>query len=384
MVSRRIPDREPAQAIICAGDFGTPVFGRSTVERHDEHLRALGLRAVVCDGASGSDADGVSLADEVLWVEGDAVYDPRLYRAAWESDAPALVIDGVPIGLARLSADSARARLKDPTGDWPDGLRGVPVDSIETYLPGMRRHVRPYWVRLETSEDRRRAERLVLDAAQKGTLDFPARFLHPVPENLMARALVGTPLTPNHVTGISAAVAFAATALFFRGSYLAGFILALIAGVLDGVDGKLARITLRTSEGGDRLDHLLDVSFELSWYLALGWSLSRPVPGLGPFFVGVAILLTMVACRAASGGYRLLSGRSIHDDRAFDRSFRLIAGRRNIYVLVLLAGHLAGRLAPAFQVVLGYALVTLGVYLARVVGAWISRRPGSSAPGSSP
>jgi phosphatidylglycerophosphate synthase len=356
------------------------------VERHVDHLRRLGLRTIVLEenlrsglGAVERETDGaiaLSLADHVLWVDGDAVYDPRLYRVAWEADAPAQVIDGEPIGLVKMSAGSTRARLKATTTDWPAGLRDIEVDSIETYMPEMRRHLRPYWVRLETSDDRSRAEQLVLDAAQKGTLDFPARFLHPVPENLLARALVGTPLTPNHVTVISAVIAFAATALFLQGAYLAGFVLALIANVLDGVDGKLARITLRTTEGGDRLDHVLDVSFEFSWYLALGWSLSRVGPGIELFYVGIAVIATMLACRGASGAYRLLSGSSIHDHTAFDRSFRLVAGRRNIYLLVWLTGYLTGHLAFAFRAVLGYAVVTLVVYLVRVVGAWRRRMLG--------
>lgn len=366
---------EPVQAIVVAGGFHEPIHGRFAVERHVEHLQRLGLRTIVCDDAWDTDAAStLALANEVLWIDGDAVHDPRLYRAAWEADAPARVIDGEPVGLTKIGAELARARLEARIGDWSVGLRDIELGSLETYLPEMRRHLRPYSVRLETSDDRRRAEYLVLDAAQKGTLDFPARFLHPIPENHLARAFVRTPLTPNHVTVISAVVAFTATFLFLRGSYLAGFVLALFTNVLDGVDGKLARITLRMSEAGDRLDHVLDVSFEFTWYLALGWTLSRPGPDLGPLFVGVAIIATMLACRAASGVYRLLSGRSIHDHRAFDRAFRLVAGRRNIYVLVWLAGQLTGHLALAFEAVLGYAGLTLGVYLVRVGGAWWRRR----------
>ena len=366
--------RCPVQAIVVAGDFHEPIHGRSAVDRHMAHLCRLGLHAVVCDDRQAASATPLALADEVLWVDGDAVFDPRLYRAAWESSAPARVTDDEPIGLAKLTASSARARLRAPEDEWSDRVRDIEVGSLETYIPTMRHRLRPYWVRLETSDDRRRAERLVLDAAQKGNLDFPARFLHPVPENVLATALVGGPLTPNHVTLISAVVGFAATVLFFHGRYLAGFVLALVANLLDGVDGKLARITLRQSAGGDRLDHALDIAFEFTWYLALGWSLSRAVPGVAPLLVGTAILATMVACRVVSGIYRLLSGWSIHDHRAFDRAFRLVAGRRNIYILVLLAGHLAGHLPLAFDGVLGYAIATLAVYLVRTLMALVERR----------
>jgi phosphatidylglycerophosphate synthase len=328
----------------------------------------------VYSGHSDTVAAPSALAEEVLWVEGDAVFDPRLYRAAWEAETGMQVTDGEPIGLAKLTAGAARARLAAPADGWADGLRDLEVASVDTYVPEMRRRLRPYWVRLATPADRRQAERLVLDAAQKGNLDFPARVLHPWPENALATALVHAPLTPNHVTVISAVVGFAATFVLFEGRYLAGFVLALVANVLDGVDGKLARITLRQSEGGDRLDHALDIGFEFSWYLALGWSLSRAAPGLAPLWVGIGILVTMVACRVTSGTYQLLSGRSIHDHLAFDRAFRVVAGRRNNYVLLLLVGHLAGDLAGTFRLVLWYAIGTLGVYATRNLMALLAGR----------
>lgn len=376
MVSEAVDADRPAQAVVVAGSVQLQIHGRSPVDRHLEHLRRLGLRAIVHTVPSAPDAAPPALADEVLWIDGDTVFDPRLYRAAWDADTPIQVTDQGPIGLAKLTASVARARLEAPD-DWaPDRLRNLEVDSVDTYVPEMRRRLRPYWVRLAAPTDRQQAERLVLDAAQKGNLDFPARILHPWPENTLASALVDTPLTPNHVTAISALVGFAATWLLFEGRYLAGFALALAANVLDGVDGKLARITLRQSEGGDKLDHALDIGFEFSWYLALGWSLSRAAPDLTPLHVGVAILVTMVACRVASGTYQLLSGRSIHDHLAFDRAFRVVAGRRNNYVLLLLAGHLLGSLAGTFRLVLWYAVATLAVYVVRNLMALAGRLGG--------
>ena len=367
---------QPAQAIVMTGRFAATIHGLSAVERHLAHLRSLGLRAVVYPPDRSADTAAPALSDEVLWIDGDTVLDARLYRAAWEARTDTQVSDGEPVGLAKLTAGAARARLAASDADLPAVLHTVEVGSLETYVPEMRRHLRPYWVRLHTRADGRRAERHILDAAQKGNLDFPARYVHPYPENALATALVDTPLTPNHVTIISALVGFVATALFVEGRYLGGLALAVLANVLDGVDGKLARMTLRQSVGGDRLDHALDIGFEFSWYLAFGWSLSRTASTSAPMAVGVAILLTMVACRVASGSYRWLSGWSIHDHRPFDRAFRLVAGRRNIYVLLLLVGHLAGYLSLMFQVVLGYAVVTLSVYLIRNVMAAAARPRG--------
>lgn len=353
------------QAIVVRGAVDESIHGRSAVDRHLSHLRSLGLRALVHTPDDSAGTAAPALSEEVLWIDGDTVFDARLYREAWRGAADARFVDGEPIGLAKLSADTALARLTVSEERGHAALRDVEVESVDPYIPEMRRRLRPYWVRLATTADVRLAEEHILDAAQKGNLDFPARFLHPFPENALATALAHGPLTPNHVTLISALIGFGATWLFWTGDYLAGFALAIVANILDGVDGKLARITLRQSVGGDRLDHALDIGFEFSWYLAFGASLSRVVSTTAPLQVGIGILATMVACRAVSGSYRWLSGMSIHDHRPFDQAFRLVAGRRNIFVLLLLGGFLAGQLWVAFQLVLVYAVATLVVYSVR-------------------
>jgi len=369
------PASGPIQAVVAVGQFKETIHGRTPVDRHVQHLNALGLRVFVHD-PNRAPARLPAMTDAVLWVDGDTILDPRLYALAWAAVVGSRLDDGVPIGLCKVTAAAATTRVQRGSTESTEAMLDVAIESVDAYLPALRRHLRPYWVRLEDASSRRRAERHVLDAAQKGSLDFPARFLHPLPENYLATRLVGTGLTPNHVTLISALIGFMATYFFANACYLTGFVCALAANVLDGVDGKLARITLRQSEGGDRLDHVLDIGFEFSWYVALGWSLSQDETGNHPLQVGFTILVAMVACRLVSGSYQMMSDRSIHDHRAFDRMFRVVAGRRNNYILLLLVGYMVGALNLAFQVVLAYAVLTLFVYLVRnvmVLPVWRSR-----------
>ena len=332
-----------------------------------------------------------SLADgprQIMLVRGEAVYDPRLYRWVWESPAPAWVVDRCekggsegavelrPIGLAKLDSRS----LPDGLSELGEGVFGAAsngedcptdrmliVDELATYLPDLRRHLRPYWCLLRTAEDRKRAGHHILDSAQKGVLDFPARFLHPMPENLLARSVARTPITPNQITVFTGMVAFAATYLFATGSFGWGLATAFLVNVLDGVDGKLARVKLQATRYGDRLDHILDVAFEFSWYVGLGWGLLQAPGHRLPLQVGVGMVGVMAASRAVSGIYKLLSGRQIHDHRSFDRAFRLVAGRRNIYTVILLVGLVAGRLEEAFYLSFGWGVATLLVYVARTI-----------------
>ncbi|MFV2007529.1 MAG: CDP-alcohol phosphatidyltransferase family protein [Longimicrobiales bacterium] len=395
-----------------------PILGRSPFQRHVKHLGGLGVGRIIvplsgsAEGAALEEQcreqappvlpDGCELVfvrpgvegrsdpssddDAVVLVAADTVLDPRLYRMVFGAAGPAWVGDRSEQSGDQGSGEVVAVGLRTVSG-WRDGAshefvggleERILVDELDAYLPDLRRTLRPYWVSARSADDRTRAAGRILDSAQKGVLDLPARYLHPPAENFLARLLSSTSLTPNHVTFITAITGFTATYLFATGSYGLGLVLALVTNVLDGVDGKLARIKLQTSPFGNALDHTLDVSFEFSWYVALGWGLSGGAVRSGPFGVALALIAVMIGTRGVSGVYKLITGRQIHDHRAFDRAVRLVAGRRNIYVMVLLAGFLVDRVGAAFTLSLWWALGTLGVYVARTMLAWATRRSGGA------
>lgn len=394
------------------------IHGRSPVQRHLFHVANLGVRrcAVVFGteaelttaepegrrqaGEMGLDSLDVTFSSRdrlraalagarpeapVIAVRGDAVYDPRLYQCVTGAASPVWLVDqGVgdagprPIGLGKMPvrrlAESVPSGGEADLPDWdPASDPPLAISDLPTYVPSLRRHLRPYWGLTRTASERRQAGHFILDAAQKGVLDFPARYLHPVPENCLAAWLARTAITPNQITGFTAVFAFVATALFATRAFGWGLAIAVLAGILDGVDGKLARIRLQMSRMGDRLDHVLDVAFEFSWYLAVGWGLTQATGQPRPFQRGAALIAVMLLSRALAGVYRLRTDRQIHDHTAFDRAFRLVAGRRNIYVLMLVAGFAMGRLGAAFTAVFVWGAVTLGVYLVRTLATLTTR-----------
>ena len=78
----------------------------------------------------------------------------------------------------------------------------------------------------------------------------------------MANAL--TRFSPNSISGMSLVIAFlAALATFYSPDHwqillpLAA-VLVLVSGLFDALDGKVARLTGKTSKRGDFLDHVLD------------------------------------------------------------------------------------------------------------------------------
>lgn len=392
-----------------------PILGRSPFYRHVHHLLRLGagdilvvldpaldggavedelrrqLAAIACEELVVSVVDGVATLPwqeripdpECLVLRADTMADPRCYPLLLGDAGPRMLVDGgAGVGMMRVvtatidpvSRESGVAGvlrwLAVPSAD----LLTVDLATIPSYLPDLRRHLPARATTIHSVADQQTAAAHLFASAQKGVLDFPARFLHPVPENAAVRLIADTPITPNMITVFTGVLGFWATWRFATGGVALALALALVVNVLDGVDGKLARVRLEASKFGDRLDHFLDVSFEFSWYLAIGWGLMAVSGDRQPMLVGAGLIAAMISSRAFSGLYKLRSGRQIHDHTAFDRGFRLIAGRRNIYVLVLLAGWLAtGSLAGPLALCLGWGIATAMVYLVRVGMAWTGR-----------
>src|SRR5438105_1846539 len=87
---------------------------------------------------------------------------------------------------------------------WPrEHIRKIDhgkIDAVDAakqddYIVAMRRHVRPLCFRVPLEQDRRLAERIILDSAQKGTLDLPA-YLHAPTETALISLLCKTRITP--------------------------------------------------------------------------------------------------------------------------------------------------------------------------------------------
>lgn len=392
-----------------------PILGRSPFYRHAHHLLRLGVSdlLVVLDPeldaeamddtiwqqVAGLGADGLEVSvvtgvtglpwqerlfgHQCLLLRADTVVDPRCYPLLLQGEGPLTLVDGGRgIGMMRVTATTLdRVGLERGVAGFvglpmepSPGAATVDLATIPGYLPDLRRHLPARALTIHSVLDQRSVAAQLIASAQKGVLDFPARFLHPLPENTAVRLLADTPISPNMITVFTGILGFWATWLFATGGVGLALALALMVNVLDGVDGKLARVRLQASKFGDRLDHFLDVSFEFSWYLGIGWGLMAVSGDRQPMWIGAGLILAMVLSRALSGLYKLRSGHQIHDHTAFDRGFRLIAGRRNIYVLVLVVGWLlTGSLAGPLSLCLGWGIATASVYLVRVAMAWSGR-----------
>jgi len=358
----------------------------------------LGLSIKVADASLGLAPD-----ERVFIVEGDYVLDERILRAllaqpeecivAYDSQplptqsVPVTVEDGRlrAIGTGVVTANGGYAgatvgpaRILGLPREWADeGWAGqlskltqthpittLDVSAIDPYVPGSRRTVRPLWCRIRTPADAQRCKDSLVESAQKGTLDVIAWYVHRPIENWIVCRIADWPITPNQMSALTSLVGFAVAGLFLSSNLLPGVLLALVVNVMDGLDGKLARVKGLTSKLGE-LEHSFDCLYEQAWYAGFAWGMYRMSGSLLPLALGTAMLLCDSFARHVSMQFKQVTGVSLADYAPFDRAFRRFDGRRNTYSLHLLLTILLGVPLVALFTMALHAAVTAAVYTIR-------------------
>jgi phosphatidylglycerophosphate synthase len=326
-----------------------------------------------------------SASARFLIVPANIYCDARLLAALCAKDSSAALVDSNPPEFARsltrnpcgpalvtrdfLLAFSPAAPFFEELKNKIENFKIDIVNATEEndYIVSMRRHVRPLCFPAPPEEKRRLAERVILDSAQNGTLDLPA-YIHGPIETAIISLLCKTRITPNQITIGGFVIGCGATAAFALGRVGLGILAALIFGIVDGLDGKQSRVKIEMTERG-KWEHHLDYFIENSWWAAIAFDLWRSgqFPNVFYFFallVGSRLLHEFAKRRA-----KMANGRLLDDVAPFDRAFRLIAARRNVYVWILACGFLLNAFPQSYAVICGWAAVSATVHLMRSI--WI-------------
>ncbi len=222
-----------------------------------------------------------------------------------------------------------------------------------------------YWVDVDTEEDAKRAKRILAKYTKKGrgASDFIAHYLNRPLEISLTYHLSDTRVTPNMVTVASNVVAYLTAAFFLFGQLLPGALLTFVVGVIDGVDGKLARIRHQTTRLG-KLEHTFDLLFEFTWLIALATYLSA-FWGTLPFLLAAVSITLMAFYRMVYDLFSRTMGESLDNYGRFERGFRRVAGRRNLYNLHILVFVILGVPLWSLFTIMLHAAVTAAVYVVR-------------------
>jgi phosphatidylglycerophosphate synthase len=307
----------------------------------------------------------------LLLVRADYLFDVRTLKALAEHRSVALRCerDG---RLAAAIVDAgqwqpARAMLMEQAPP-PDGLEVVGSDQLGGFNRQLRRHDAPLLEPI-TEADQSRLENRLYGNAYKGITDLVTKWLWPNPARHGVRLCARLGITPNMVTAFGVLLMLAASWLFLHGHYAIGLALGWLMTYLDTVDGKLARVTVRSSKIGHAMDHGMDLIHPPFWYILWGMSLTafEPVFGLDQTALYWAIGLGYVVGRLVEGVFDHFLRCSVFVWRPFDSYFRLITARRNPCMILLTAAVLVGRPDWGFIAVAAWTVLTTGVLVVRML-----------------
>jgi phosphatidylglycerophosphate synthase len=265
-----------------------------------------------------------------------------------------------------LGKNRAGILVEEITADTMAG-RLAPFDAAQqqAYVGSMRRSVRPVFFPAPSVERRALAERLLRDATQKGVLDFPA-IVHAPIEKWLVSHLCRTTVTPNQITLGTAIVGLGVTLLYVFGYLWAGVLLALIVGVLDGVDGKLARLKAQTTKLGKN-EHDLDYLVETSWWVALAYHFHATGEIRYAYMIFFAFFAFDRLERVAKRRVQRRIGRNLDDFTPFDRLVRIVAGRRNVYTWLFALFLLIGAPATGFVWLCFWGIASAVIHIFRAL-----------------
>jgi phosphatidylglycerophosphate synthase len=313
--------------------------------------------------------------------------DGRLFRSLAQTQTSSTLIDSDPPSIIAPLLENSVSQLLCATllsSEWlweknraADLAQEIALDTMTgqiasvdaaqqpAYVESMRRNLRPVFFPAPSPEHRLLVERFLRDATQSGVLDFPALVHAPI-EKWIVSHLCRTSITPNQITLGTGIIGLSVTLLYAFGHLWVGALLALLVGILDGVDGKLARLKVQTTRIG-KGEHLLDYFVEMSWWAALAYHFHAT----GQVRYAYVIWLIFFACdsleRLAKWSVKRRVGRSIDDVSRFDRLVRYVAGRRNIYTWLFTFCLLTGTPATGFILLCVWGMATAAIHIFRAL-----------------
>jgi choline kinase/phosphatidylglycerophosphate synthase len=347
------------------------------------------------NGASLSAAEPYVAEEELfVLVTADHVFGEGALEPLLACRTPAVLVDHAPAREAwaegtrvRLEGEQAIAfskELGDPSIDCgafllPTGvfsaqrlasgrgdmtLAGAVTELVATTgitaveLPGG-----IWWQDIDTPADLRTARRLLRASMTKPSDGPVSRYLNRPVSTRISLALAPLRPHPDLVSLVSFALACTGAVALARGAGIAGAVLVQLASILDGTDGELARLQLRTSAAGALLDGVLDRVGDAAVLAgAAVWAIAR---GDEPGVVAVvAIAATAGAMLSMASKDRIAAlGIPALPERALGWLF----GGRDARLLILALAAVAG--AP----IVGLAIVAATATLALIVRVLVAR-----------
>jgi hypothetical protein len=280
------------RAIRVARKFGaTRVLVIASRDQRPASSTAEGGAVVIASRAELADVR----ADAVLVIRADQlVHTPLVSALPRDRDAVSVDRDGayagafIAVGAAAAQALAALARGEgdvEVAAHLPEAVR-VPHGEIAR-------------APIATPEERRAAHRLLYRILIKPQDNAITRYAYRPVSFPLTRLLVWTPITPNQISYLVAAIVAFGCWIAAHASdraALVGTLVVLAASYLDCCDGEVARVKLLSSRLGAWIDTVVDELSSVGYMIAIGWHCARAYgPGyfgalpFDPWKVGIAV-----------------------------------------------------------------------------------------------
>ena len=340
-------------------------------------------------------ADELPASGRVLLFNGNFVFENRTIEGVIAEANRVLECDS-GTAAAFVDADMAEIvidHMQNPNQKLPDELEVIRPGDLKAFDINLRRSTRPL-LECVTSANRDELENKLYGNAYRGITDLVTKFVWPKPAKQVVHICANLGITPNMVTTVGLILVIAASFLFLHGYYAWGLLAGWIMTFLDTVDGKLARVTIRSSQFGHLYDHLIDLIHPPFWYIMWGASLLGFSGAMGLSFeqMSWAIVLAYISGRCVEVLFQLLGSCGIFTWRPIDAWFRLITARRNPCMILLTLSVFAGKpdwgfIAVTFWTVLTTIILNLRLAYAVVIrfrqgplSSWLSEDDVETGP----
>lgn len=186
------------------------------------------------------------------------------------------------------------------------------------------------------------------------------------------RRLMGTKMLPNVLTIAALCIGLTALRFGIDGRWTNAMVLVLIAAVLDGMDGMVARLLKASSPFGAELDSFSDfVSFGVSPAILLYlWNLQEA----GPFgWVAALLLCVAVALRLARFNVKNMSGQNTSNEPQAPKSYFEGVPAPAGAILALVPMMLSFKIYPEDEG--SFPSILVAIWVIFIAGLMVSRLP---------
>jgi len=281
---------------------------------------------------------------------------------------------GEPLGVIKLGWGV----LEEVLADGLTGLRSLAsslagdgkarvldVGSVLVQERHLKRALRPMCIIVRDKASWLEAKRALVFRTQKG-LHFTSYLNKPVEDRVVYHISEHGAVSPNAITVLGNLLAFSIVPLFIMGYFLPASILAYLVGIIDGLDGKLARARGFLTKLG-HIEHSFDMLFEQTWYLSFVAGLYLSLGTWWLPILGAAFLVLDSFVRHVYMQFKDTMGVALTAYSDLDRAFARIDGRRNIYVLYMIVCSALEAPVYALYAMCAHAFITAAFYVVRAV-----------------